>query len=182
MGTSFGRGGATQPVQDMANADCIVIQGSNMAECHPVGYQWVTEAKARGARIIHVDPRFTRTTAVADKHVPIRAGSDIVLLGALINRVISDGLYFEEYVRAYTNATNLISDNYLDPEDLDGLFSGYAPATNSYDNSTWAYQTDEAGVALRDPNLKDPRSVFQILARHYSRYTPEMVADNCGIS
>ncbi|MBR7503271.1 formate dehydrogenase, partial [Mycobacterium tuberculosis] len=92
--------------------------------------------------------------------VPIRAGSDIVLLGALINRVISDGLYFEEYVRAYTNATNLISDNYLDPEDLDGLFSGYDPATNSYDNSTWAYQTDEAGVALRDPNLKDPRSVF----------------------
>lgn len=166
----------------MANADCIVIQGSNMAECHPVGYQWVTEAKARGARIIHVDPRFTRTTAVADKHVPIRAGSDIVLLGALINCVISDGLYFEEYVRAYTNATNLISDNYLDPEDLDGLFSGYDPATNSYDNSTWAYQTDEAGVALRDPNLKDPRSVFQILARHYSRYTPEMVADNCGIS
>ena len=84
MGTSFGRGGATQPVQDMANADCIIIQGSNMAECHPVGFQWVTEAKARGARVIHVDPRFTRTTAVADKHVPIRAGSDIVLLGALL--------------------------------------------------------------------------------------------------
>ncbi|PCC54165.1 formate dehydrogenase [Brevibacterium aurantiacum] len=181
MGTSFGRGGATQPVQDMANADCIIIQGSNMAECHPVGFQWVTEAKARGARVIHVDPRFTRTTAIADKHVPIRAGSDIVLLGALINRVLSEGLHFDEYVRAYTNATNLISENYQDTEDLDGLFSGFDPDTNSYDNSTWSYQTDEAGRAVRDESLSDPRSVFQILKRHYSRYTPEMVAENCGI-
>ena len=95
----------------MANADCIIIQGSNMAECHPVGFQWVSEAKARGARIIHVDPRFTRTTAIADKHVPIRAGSDIVLLGALINRVLTEGRYFDEYVRAYPNAANLISDD-----------------------------------------------------------------------
>ena len=165
----------------MANADCIIIQGSNMAECHPVGYQWVTEAKARGARVIHVDPRFTRTTAVADKHVPIRAGSDIVLLGALINRVLSDGLYFDEYVRAYTNATNLISENYVDTEDLGGLFSGFDPETNSYDNSTWSYQTDESGGPVTDESLQDPRTVFQILKRHYSRYTPEMVADSCGI-
>lgn len=165
----------------MANADCIIIQGSNMAECHPVGFQWVTEAKARGARVIHVDPRFTRTTAVADKHVPIRAGSDIVLLGALINRVLSEGLHFDEYVRAYTNATNLISENYQDTEDLEGLFSGFDPDTNSYDNSTWSYQTDEAGRALRDESLSDPHSVFQILKRHYARYTPEMVAENCGI-
>ena len=99
----------------MANADCIIIQGSNMAECHPVGFQWVTEAKARGARVIHVDPRFTRTTAIADRHVPIRAGSDIVLLGALINRVLTEGRYFDEYVRAYTNAANLISDDYVTP-------------------------------------------------------------------
>ena len=141
----------------MANADCIIIQGSNMAECHPVGFQWVTEAKARGARVIHVDPRFTRTTAIADKHVPIRAGSDIVLLGALINRVLSDGLHFDEYVRAYTNATNLISENYQDTEDLDGLFSGFDPDTNSYDNSTWSYQTDEAGRAVRDESLSDPK-------------------------
>ncbi len=165
----------------MANADCIVIQGSNMAECHPVGFQWVTEAKARGARIIHVDPRFTRTSALADKHVPIRAGSDIVLLGALINRILDEGLYFDEYVRAYTNATNLISDEYLDTEDLDGLFSGYDPKTNTYDNSTWAYQTDEAGNAVTDPALADQRTVFQILKRHYARYTSEMVAENCGI-
>ncbi len=166
----------------MANADCIVIQGSNMAECHPVGFQWVTEAKARGARVIHVDPRFTRTSALADKHVPIRAGSDIVLLGALINRILDEGLHFDEYVRAYTNAPNLIDANYLDTEDLDGLFSGYDPKTNTYDNSTWAYETDDAGNAVTDPTLSDPRSVFQILKRHFARYTTEMVTENCGIS
>ena len=88
----------------MANSDVIVIQGSNMAECHPVAFQWVTEAKMRGAKVIHIDPRFTRTSAVADKHVPIRAGSDIVFLGALINHILSNDLYFAEYVRAYTNA------------------------------------------------------------------------------
>ena len=165
----------------MANADCIIIQGSNMAECHPVGFQWVTEAKARGARVIHVDPRFTRTTAIADRHVPIRAGSDIVLLGALINRVLSEGRYFDEYVRAYTNAANLISDDYVDTEDLDGLFSGFDPDTNSYENSTWSYQTDEHGAPLKDPSLENPKSVFQILRHHYSRYTPEMVEENCGI-
>ena len=162
----------------MANADCIVIQGSNMAECHPVGFQWVSEAKARGARIIHVDPRFTRTTAIADKHVPIRAGSDIVLLGALINRVLTEGRYFDEYVRAYTNAANLISEDYEDPEDLDGLFSGFDPETQSYDMSSWAYD-EEAGT---DPTLQHPRCVFQILKRHYARYTPEMVEEVCGVS
>jgi formate dehydrogenase major subunit len=165
----------------MANADCIIIQGSNMAECHPVGFQWVSEAKARGARIIHVDPRFTRTTAIADKHVPIRAGSDIVLLGALINRVLTEGKHFDEYVRAYTNAANLISEDYVDTEDLGGLFSGFDPETNSYDNSTWSYQTDEQGAPLTDPTLQDPRTAFQILKRHYSRYTAEMVEENCGI-
>ncbi len=166
----------------MANADCIVIQGSNMAECHPVGFQWVTEAKARGARVIHVDPRFTRTTALADKHVPIRAGSDVVLLGALISRVLDEGLYFEEYVRAYTNAATLVSEDFLDSEDLDGLFSGYDPETHSYDDATWGYQRDADGRPVRDETLTHPRSVFQILKRHYSRYTAEMVEEVCGIS
>ncbi|KAA9394839.1 formate dehydrogenase [Kocuria coralli] len=227
MGTSFGRGGATQSLQDMANADCIVIQGSNMAECHPVGFQWVSEAKARGARIIHVDPRFTRTTAIADKHVPIRAGSDVVLLGALINYVLTHDLWFEEYVRAYTNASFLISEQFRDTEDLEGLFSGYDPSTGKYDPASWAYQrerrdsapedaqTDRPGDAgapsdasahdgygdgeaegeshgsggppaasepLRDETLQDPSTVFQILKRHYSRYTAEMVREACGIS
>lgn len=127
----------------MANADCIIIQGSNMAECHPVGFQWVTEAKARGAKVIHVDPRFTRTSAVADKHVPIRMGTDIVLLGALINYVLSNDLWFDEYVRAYTNAANLVNEDFLDTEDLDGLFSGFSIKDNAYDIESWSYQTTE---------------------------------------
>jgi len=102
LGTTFGRGGATTFQQDLQNADCIVIEGSNMAECHPVGFQWVMEAKARGATIIHVDPRFTRTSAVADLHVPIRAGSDIAFLGGLVNYVLSGGHEFHDYLIAYT--------------------------------------------------------------------------------
>src|ERR1700742_2321332 len=186
----------------MANADCIIIQGSTMAECHPVGFQWVEEAKARGARLIHVDPRFTRTSAVSDKHIPIRAGSDVVLLGALINHVISNDLWFKEYVVAYTNAATLINENFRDAEELGGLFSGFDPETGQYDQSTWAYaqQSDdhpESGVGdelgsggaplphaevLRDETLQHPQTVFQILKRHYARYTPEMVRDLCGIS
>src|ERR1700727_3799497 len=106
----------------MANPDCIVIQGSNMAECHPVGFQWVAEAQARGAKIIHVHPPFTRTSAIADKHIPIRAGSDVVLLGALINHVLTNDLWFKEYVVAYTNAATLINEDFCDTEQLGGLF------------------------------------------------------------
>ncbi len=170
----------------MANADCIVIQGSNMAEAHPVGFQWVMEAKARGARIIHVDPRFTRTSAVAHKHVPIRGGSDIILLGALINHVLSNDLYFDEYVRTFTNASAIIDPNFKDTEDLDGLFSGYDPQTGTYDDSTWQYVLEDDAQTpwdiKKDDTLKDPNCVFQILKRHYARYTPEVVEKSCGIS
>ncbi|KLO27067.1 formate dehydrogenase [Mycolicibacter heraklionensis] len=165
----------------MANADCIVIQGSNMAECHPVGFQWVEEAKARGAVVIHVDPRFTRTSAVCDKHIPIRAGSDVVLLGALINHVLTHDLWFREYVLAYTNAATLVSEDFRDTEDLGGLFSGFDPQTRQYDPSSWTYERDEAGAPSTDETLQHPRTVFQILKRHYARYTPEMVRDVCGI-
>jgi formate dehydrogenase major subunit len=164
----------------MANADCIVIQGSNMAECHPVGFQWVTEAKKRGATVIHVDPRFTRTSAVADKHIPIRAGSDVVLLGALINHVLTNDLWFKEYVVAYTNAATLVNENYRDTEDLNGLFSGFDPETGQYDPTTWAY-AEQDGQPIRDDTLQHPQTVFQILKRHYARYTPEMVREVCGI-
>ena len=203
----------------MANADCIVIQGSNMAECHPVGFQWVSEAKARGARIIHVDPRFTRTSAVADKHISIRVGSDIVLLGALINHVLSNEKWFREYVLAFTNASALVNEDFRDTEDLDGLFSGYDPATGRYDNASWSYRVksgddestanepqqgpgmgDQFGAAgpvavdgtrgdgLRrdeietDETLQHPFTVFQILKRHFARYTPDLVQQMCGIS
>lgn len=160
-----------------------------MAENHPVGFQWVTEAKQRGAKVIHVDPRFTRTSAVADRHVPIRAGSDVVLLGALINHVLSNDLYFRDYVVAFTNAATLVDEDYRGPEDLNGLFSGYNEETGDYDDATWQYQRakdapESASVwnYERDETLEDPQSVFQILKRHYSRYTPEMVEQACGIT
>jgi formate dehydrogenase major subunit len=109
LGTSFGRGGATTFQQDLQNADCIVIQGSNMAECHPVGFRWVMKAKERGATIIHVDPRFTRTSAVADVHVPIRAGSDIAFLGGIIHYIVENDRIFRDYVVNYTNASAILS-------------------------------------------------------------------------
>jgi len=183
--------------------------GSNMAEAHPVGFQWVMEAKARGAEVVHIDPRFTRTSAVADRHVPIRAGSDIAFLGAVINYILSNELDFREYVTAYTNASFLVDEGYLDTEDLDGLFSGYDHETASYDPSTWHYesthpggrggqrakeraapdQLGSGGVAIEggagdipaDPTLQHPRCVYQILKRHYARYTPDMVERVCGV-
>src|SRR5262249_46713422 len=153
--------------------------GSNMAECHPVGFQWVMEAKARGATVIHVDPRFTRTSAVADLHVPLRAGSDIAFLGGLVNYVLSNGLDFREYVVAYTNAAAILREDFADTEDLDGLFSGFDPQTRRYDPSTWAYE--RAGRPRLDPSLEHPRCVYQVLKRHFARYTPELVAEVCGV-
>ena len=151
-----------------------------MAEAHPVGFQWVSEAKARGAKIIHVDPRFTRTSAIAHKHIAIRAGSDVVLLGALINHVITQDLWFKDYVLAYTNAAMIVSDGFQDTEDLDGLFSGFDPANGTYDRASWSYAQAQ-GEVLRDDTLQDPRTVFQILKRHFERYTPEAVEELCGI-
>src|SRR2546430_1770892 len=176
-----------------------------MAECHPVGFQWVMEAKARGATIINVDPRFTRTSAVADIFVPLRAGSDIAFLGGLVNYVLTNERYFREYVVSYTNAAAIISDEFRDTEDLDGLFSGFDPEQRTYDRSSWQYKDMEvmagaterpgaggeahgqsASEAMarpphRDETLQDPQCVFQILKRHFSRYTPEMVEELCGV-
>ncbi|MFE4835859.1 formate dehydrogenase [Arthrobacter sp. NPDC056691] len=140
LGTSFGRGGSTTYLQDLQRADCIIIQGSNFAEAHPVGFQWVMEAKERGAKVIHVDPRFSRTSALADTFVPIRAGTDIAFLGGLINWVMSNGAYFHEYVLNYTNAATILREDFQDTEDLDGLFSGFNPDDPSYDLQTWQYE------------------------------------------
>jgi formate dehydrogenase major subunit len=150
LGTSFGRGGATDFQQDLQNSDCIVIQGSNMAEAHPVGFQWVVEAKRRGATVIHVDPRFTRTSALADLHVPLRPGSDIAFLGGLVNHVLTEGKWFEEYVRCYTNASFLVRDDYRDTEDLDGLFSGFDPDSGTYETETWQYDGVRVGETEKD--------------------------------
>src|SRR5699024_3693052 len=137
----------------------------------------------RVAQVIHIDPRFTRTSAVADKHITIRAGTDIVLLGALINHMIQNDLWFKEYVLHYTNAAQIISEGFAGPEDLDGLFSGYDDEIKGYNNETWQYEEDpeSADGIAKDMTLQHPRTVFQILKRHYSRYTPEAVEDMCGI-
>lgn len=156
-----------------------------MAECHPVGFQWVVEAKKRGARIIHVDPRYTRTSSFANRHIGIRGGTDVVLLGAVINYMLHNELYFRDYVVAYTNAPMIISADYQDTEELDGLFSGYNPETGTYVTDSWQYVQKPGGSSWnveRDDTLQHPNSVFQILKRHYARYTPELVEETCGIS
>jgi formate dehydrogenase major subunit len=179
-----------------------------MAECHPVGFQWVMEAKARGATIIHVDPRFTRTSAMADVYVPIRAGSDIAFLGGIVRYIIENQRYFRDYVVNYTNAPVIVSDDFRDTEDLDGLFSGWDEEQGGYQIKSWQYKdapleasagdiemVHEQGQAQagegqtkapfaaehRDESLQDPRCIFQIVRRHFSRYTPEMVERICGI-
>jgi formate dehydrogenase major subunit len=186
--------------------------GSNMAENHPVGFQWVLEARERGAKVIHIDPRFTRTSAMATKWLGIRAGSDIAFLGGVINYILQNDLYFEEYVKHYTNAPVIIEESFVDAEDLDGLFSGWDPKEAKYDPSSWSYegmtmhgaagnreqgfnpkghQSGHGGAGgglhhgeppSEDPDLAHPRCVFQLLKKHYQRYTPEFVAETCGCS
>jgi formate dehydrogenase major subunit len=165
---------------DVQNSD-VIMATSNMAENHPVGFQWVMKAKERGAKLIHVDPRYTRTSAAADIHVPLRSGTNIAFFGGLISYAITKNLYFRDYVVHYTNASFLIDPAFKTPTDLDGLFTGWDPGKKTYDKSSWRYQVDGEGNPKRDLTLKDPNSVFQLLKRHYSRYTPEMVEKVCGI-
>jgi formate dehydrogenase major subunit len=183
LGTSFGRGGATTAQQDLANADCILIEGSSMAEAHPVGFRWVMKAKEKGATIIHVDPRFSRTSALADIWVPIRAGTDIAFLGGLVRHILEEEKFFREYVVHYTNASCILREDFRDTEDNgDAYFSGWNEAKRSYDSKTWLYENDDSlGAPQRDLSLQHPRCVFQKLKRHFSRYTPEMVEKICGI-
>ena len=211
LGTSFGRGGATTAQQDLSNADAILIMGSSMAENHPVGFQWVIEARERGAKIIHVDPRFTRTSAMADIWVPLRAGTDIVFLGGLIHYVLENNKEFREYVTAYTNASAILREDFQDTEDLDGYFSGWDEEKKAYDPHSWLYEGQEEGSTgnsgggvghkeaggghgkdrggevgdpargRTDPTLQHPRCVYQVLKRHFSRYTPEVVERSCGV-
>jgi formate dehydrogenase major subunit len=230
LGASFGRGAATNYQQDLANSDCVLFMGSNMAEAHPVAFRWPLKAKDHGAVLIHVDPRFTRTSALCDVHVGIRAGSDIAFLGGLVNYVLTHDRWFKEYVLHYTNAATLVEEGFGDTEDLDGLFSGYhgngqtghyhamegrwgyagseQPTPQDPDYGTPIYQMHRQALGMhghsldagpsahpgqrqamtrcdepappRDPTLQDPRCVFQILKRHFERYTPEMVAQVCG--
>src|SRR6267378_644177 len=165
---------------DLQNSDVIMIT-SNMAENHPVGFQWVMKAKERGAKVIHVDPRYTRTSAAADIHMPLRSGTNIAFFGGLMNYAMQKNLYFKDYVVHYTNASFLLDPAFKNATDLNGLFTGYDGSKKSYDRSSWKYQLDGEGNPKRDLTLRDPHSVFQHLKRHYSRYTPAMVERVCGI-
>lgn len=163
---------------DIKNADLILIMGGNAAEAHPCGFKWVTEAKAhRKAKLIVVDPRFTRSAAVADFYAPIRAGTDIAFLGGVINYLLSHDKIQHEYVKNYTDFTFLVKEEF---KFEDGIYSGYHPEKRSYDKSSWGYEIGKDGYVVTDPTLTHPRSVYQLLKRHYARYTPEMVAEICG--
>jgi formate dehydrogenase major subunit len=190
---------------DLKFADAVLIMGSNMAECHPVGFRFVVQAKLAGAKVIHADPRYTRTSALTDLYAPLRAGTDIVFLGGLVRYVLEEEKYFKDYVVHYTNAATLITDEYRDTEELAGLFSGFDGEKGTYDPKSWRYQAEPRQPAetkphydlnepqsfsqrsgkltklpRTDPTLQDHWCVFQVLRRHYARYTPEMVERVCG--
>ena len=159
---------------DVRNADVILIIGSNAAENHPVAFGWVTEAMKNGAKLISVDPRFTRTSSLAHVYAPLRSGTDIAFVGGMINYILVHGLYNEAYVREYTNAAMLIDPGYRFDAEA-GLFGGYDAAARRYDAGSWRYQVDAAGIPRRDPTLTDPQSVFQLLKAHYARYDLDTV-------
>jgi formate dehydrogenase major subunit len=193
LAATFGRGAMTNHWRDIKNADVILIAGANPAEAHPVGFQWFMRAKldptkgpgtGGGAKIIHVDPRFSRTSAVADHYVRTRTGTDVAFFGGLMNYVLTNNKFHDEYVKNYTNASFLVSKDYTFSE---GLFSGYDPKKRTYKtfapppkppataDKSWGYQLGANGFAKRDDTLQDPQCVFQLLKKHYSRYTPAVV-------
>ena len=189
---------------DLANSDVVVIMGSNMAENHPIAFRFVVEAQRRGAKVIHVDPRYTRTSALADIHAPIRSGSDIAFLGGIIHHLIEHDLWFKEFALAYTNIAHIIDEGYRDTEDNEGVFSGFDATTSSYKDDSWQYEgkvvapsiaehaaatKDKDGADTssmtkspppQDKTLQHPRCVYQIMKRHFARYTPEFVESVTG--
>ncbi len=163
---------------DIKNTDLVLIMGGNAAEAHPCGFKWVTEAlEHRKAKLIVVDPRFTRSAAIADYYAPIRVGTDIAFLGGVINYLLANNKIHADYVKAYTNAPFLIREDFNFDN---GLFSGYNDEKRSYDRTTWAYQLDKDGYAMVDETLENPRCVYQLMKKHFSRYTPETVQKICG--
>ncbi len=162
---------------DIRNSDCILIMGSNAAENHPISMKWVGKAMDKGATLISVDPRFTRTSSKADIYAALRSGTDIAFLGGMMNYILSNNKFHEEYAANYTNASFIVGSKF---DFKDGLFSGYDPKAKKYDKSQWAFEKDENGVPKRDLTLKDPRCVFQLMKKHYSRYTPKNVSAITG--
>jgi formate dehydrogenase major subunit len=199
LGASFGRGAATMPQWDLKNSDVVLIMGSNMAEAHPISFRFVMQAKARGAKVIHVDPRFTRTSALADIYAPIRAGTDIAFLGGVIHYLLEHDLWWRDWALPYTNIATIISEGFRTASENDGRFSGWDDEKNAYRFDTWQYDglvvpsalaehyldTAEAFSEMtsrlhdrpphQDRSLEHPQCVYQILKRQYEPYTPEMV-------
>ena len=163
---------------DIQNSDCILIMGSNAAENHPISFKWVTKAQKRGATLIHVDPRFTRTSSKANIYAGIRSGSDIAVLGGMIKYILDNDLIFKDYVVDYTNASFIVGDDY---KFTDGVFAGYDPVTRSYDKSKWAFAMDKDGNPRKDPTLANPRCVYQLLKGHYERYDLDKVSSISGM-
>jgi formate dehydrogenase major subunit len=162
---------------DIKNSDCILIMGSNAAENHPISFKWVTEAMKRGTKLISVDPRFTRTSSKADFYTSLRSGTDIAFLGGMIKYILDNNKYFKEYVAEYTNAPFIVADTF---DFQDGLFAGYDPKARKYDKKKWALVKDEKGIPKKDRSLQDPRCVFQLLKKHYSRYDLDTVSAVTG--
>jgi formate dehydrogenase major subunit len=165
---------------DIKNADIVLIMGGNAAEAHPCGFKWVTEAKAHNkARLIVVDPRFTRSASVADVYAPIRTGTDIAFLGGVIHYLLANDKIQHEYVKSYTDFTFIVREDFAFEE---GLYSGYNADKHSYDKTSWDYEIGTDGYVKTDPTLGHPRCVYQLMKQHYARYTPEMVERVCGTS
>jgi formate dehydrogenase major subunit len=168
----------TNTWQDIKNANVVVVMGGNAAEAHPCGFKWVIEAKIEnGAKLVVIDPRFTRTASVADVYAPIRPGTDIAFLSGVIRYLLEKDAIQHAYVKAYTNASLIVKEGFGFE---DGLFTGYKEDTGSYDRSSWDYELDEQGFAKADDTWQNPRCVINLLRKHVDRYTPEMVSRICG--
>jgi formate dehydrogenase major subunit len=165
---------------DFKNADVILVMGANPASNHPISMKWVMRAKEKGAKLIVVDPRFTQTATKADLYAPMRSGSDIAFLGGMIKYILDNNLYFKDYVVNYTNAPFLVNADFKGPGELNGVFSGYDEKARKYDKKTWSYQMGEDGMPKKDPMLKNPHCVFQLLKKQYARYTLDKVSTITG--
>jgi len=188
LAESFGRGAMTNHWTDLANVDCFLVIGSNPAENHPIAFHWITKAlENRGAKLLVVDPRFSRTAAKAHMYAPLRSGTDIAFVNGMINRILENNLYNEAYVKAYTNASFLVNANFRAYMEANAPFPGTFPGLNTttnpaaYNKADWGYQADSnTGIPLRDPTLQNPDCVFQIMKKFFSRYTPEIVEKITG--
>jgi formate dehydrogenase major subunit len=177
LAATFGRGIMTNHWVDIKNADVILVMGSIPAENHPISFKWIQTARDNGARLIVVDPRFTRSASLADIYGTIRPGTDLAFLGGMINYALQNDRIQKDYVVEYTNASYLVDPRY---GFNDGIFSGYDYGKREYDRSTWIYQNDEKGVPKKNKTLTDPACVYQLMKKHYERYTPEVVEKITG--